>query len=157
MEENKTEKLPTNPIEAQGMLIKAFYDKFGKEASVALCGDLALIGSPFDDDQGPDSGSAYIYRYDGCSWVEDEKLTRFTGALSRFGHSVALESELAVVGAPLASAVTGLAGAAYVFRYNGTSWVLEQTLFASDGEMDDHFGTSVSVSGDVIVIVQRNQ
>jgi hypothetical protein len=32
MEENKTEMLPTNPIEAQGMLIKAFYNKFGKEA-----------------------------------------------------------------------------------------------------------------------------
>ena len=26
------EKLPTNPIEAQGLLIKAFYDKYGKDA-----------------------------------------------------------------------------------------------------------------------------
>ena len=32
MEEKNIEKLPSNPIEAQGMLIKAFYEKFGKEA-----------------------------------------------------------------------------------------------------------------------------
>lgn len=32
MEEKNIEKLPSNLIEAQGMLIKAFYEKFGKEA-----------------------------------------------------------------------------------------------------------------------------
>ena len=32
MEDNSVEKLPKNPIEAQGMLIKAFYKKFGKQA-----------------------------------------------------------------------------------------------------------------------------
>ncbi len=32
MEENNFETLPSNPTEAQGMLIKAIYEKFGKEA-----------------------------------------------------------------------------------------------------------------------------
>ena len=32
MEEKNLEKLPNNPIEAQGILIKAFYEKFGREA-----------------------------------------------------------------------------------------------------------------------------
>ena len=32
MEENKVEKLPNNAIEAQGMLIKQFYQKFGEQA-----------------------------------------------------------------------------------------------------------------------------
>ncbi|MFX1445846.1 MAG: L-2-amino-thiazoline-4-carboxylic acid hydrolase [Promethearchaeota archaeon] len=32
MEQKNTKKLPNNPTEAQGMLIKAFYEKFGKEA-----------------------------------------------------------------------------------------------------------------------------
>ena len=32
MTEKNEKKLPSNPIEAQGMLIKAFYKKFGKEA-----------------------------------------------------------------------------------------------------------------------------
>ena len=32
MEENNFERLPSNPTEAQGMLIKAIYEKFGKES-----------------------------------------------------------------------------------------------------------------------------
>ena len=32
MEENKFESLPSNPTEAQGMLIKAIYKKFGRES-----------------------------------------------------------------------------------------------------------------------------
>jgi predicted hydrocarbon binding protein len=32
MSQNNTEKLPSSPIEAQGLLIKAIYEKFGKEA-----------------------------------------------------------------------------------------------------------------------------
>ena len=32
MKDIKNEELPKNPIEAQGMLIKAVYEKFGKEA-----------------------------------------------------------------------------------------------------------------------------
>jgi hypothetical protein len=32
MEENNFERLPSNPTEAQAMLIKAFYEKFGKES-----------------------------------------------------------------------------------------------------------------------------
>ncbi len=32
MKQKNNENLPKNPIEAQGMLMKAFYEKFGKEA-----------------------------------------------------------------------------------------------------------------------------
>ncbi|TFG11439.1 MAG: hypothetical protein EU531_11565 [Promethearchaeota archaeon] len=32
MKEKQIDNLPKNPIEAQGLLIKAFYEKFGKEA-----------------------------------------------------------------------------------------------------------------------------
>ena len=31
---------------------------------VCVCDDVSLIGSPWDDDNGGKSGSAYIYRYD---------------------------------------------------------------------------------------------
>ena len=32
MKDNKDEELPKNPIEAQGILIKSFYEKFGRKA-----------------------------------------------------------------------------------------------------------------------------
>ena len=41
------------------------------------------------------------------------------------------------------------AGAVYVFRFDGSTWVQEQKLVASDAEAGDIFGWSVGVSGDV--------
>jgi hypothetical protein len=42
-----------------------YYDQFGY--SVALDGSWAVIGAPYDDDNGTDSGSAYIFRV-GPDW-----------------------------------------------------------------------------------------
>ena len=43
-------------------------------------------------------------------------------------------------------------GSAYIFRLDGTSWVQQQKLLASDGAADDYFGCSVSISGDYAII-----
>ena len=44
------------------------------------------------------------------------------------------------------------AGAAYVFRRNGTQWVQEAYLKAPNTDFGDMFGNSASISGDTIVI-----
>ena len=44
------------------------------------------------------------------------------------------------------------AGSAYVFVRSGTTWTEQQKLLASDGAAGDHFGSSVSVSGDTVVV-----
>jgi hypothetical protein len=76
----------------------ASYDWFGN--SVAIDGNLALVGAPGDDDNGWDSGSAYIYRFDGSSWQEEAKLLASDGAsYDWFGNSVAIDGNLALVGA----------------------------------------------------------
>ncbi|MBL6998139.1 MAG: FG-GAP repeat protein [Phycisphaerales bacterium] len=49
--------------------------------SVAIDGTIALIGAHYDDDNGSYSGSAYVYRFDGSSWVET-KLLASDGASS---------------------------------------------------------------------------
>ena len=43
-------------------------------------------------------------------------------------------------------------GSAYVFRYDGSDWVEEAKLTASDGAAYDYFGDSVAVSGDTAVV-----
>ena len=48
-------------------------DTFG--TSVSISGDVVVAGAPRDDDAGPGSGSAYVYRFDGATWVEEQKLT----------------------------------------------------------------------------------
>ncbi len=126
-------------------------DYFGY--SVSIDGDLVLIGAYGDDDHALDSGSAYVFRRDGASWIEEAKLTApDAAATDGFGLAVCISGDHAVVGAPWDDDAGGFSGSAYVFRRNGTSWIAEAKLIASDAAADDLFGHSVSISGDCAVI-----
>ena len=70
-----------------------------------------------------------------------------------FGVSVDMDGDTLVVGAFQGNHGSPLdPGAAYVYVRNGTSWVPQQKLFASDGEDFDEFGFSVAISADTIVV-----
>ncbi len=126
-------------------------DYFGY--SVAVWGDVAVIGAWEDDDCGDDSGSAYVYRFDGSTWGEEQKLLSSDGAAGdRFGTSVAVFADVVVVGAPYDDDQGGNSGSAYVFRFDGSAWVENQKLHASDGAANDYFGRSVAIEGDVILV-----
>jgi len=126
-------------------------DSFG--ISVAISGQTIVVGADMDDDNGMDSGSAYAFTFDGSKWIEEAKLLPADGkAGDRFGASVAISGNLAVMGAPLADALDPDTGAAYVFRYNGVNWVEEAKLMAVDGKANDQFGASVSISADYVVV-----
>ncbi len=126
--------------------------------SVSVSGDRILLGARFDDcDAGSHCGSAYVFRFDGTAWVEEQKLTA-TDAESEdwFGMSVSINGNAAVVGASRDDCATGDdCGAAYVFRFDGTSWIEERKLVASDVAAFDFFGGAVSISGDLIVAGAR--
>jgi hypothetical protein len=128
-----------------------YSDSFG--FSVAVSGDTAVVGAPGDDDNGSNSGSAYVFRYDGRNWVEEAKLTSSDGAASDFfGHSVAVSGDRSMVGASRDDDNGTKSGSVYVFRYNGSNWVEEAKLTASDGAAEDKFGCSLAVSGDTAVV-----
>lgn len=125
-------------------------DLFGR--SVAIFEDVVIVGAYRDDDAGSDSGSAYIFRYDGSSWSQEAKLVAPDGAASDiFGFSVDVCDGLAIVGANWNDEAALNAGAAYIFRYDGSEWSFDAKLMASDAVADDFFGWSVSVSHDVAV------
>jgi len=124
-------------------------------SSVALAGDLAVIGSRFDDDLGINSGSAYVLRRQiPGSWTLEQKLTAPDGLLSdAFGTAVSIHGDAIVVGAPQGDGAVQDSGSAYAYRFDpaAISWLFEQELFAGDGEEDDFFGGSVCIHGDTIV------
>ncbi len=123
-----------------------------------LGADLALVGAPFVDcEAGHDCGAAYVYRFDGSSWVEEQKLTASdASANDLFGESVAVSGDTVLVGAIWDDcAAGGNCGAAYVFRLNGSSWVEQQKLTASDAGGVDFFGSSVSLSGKTALVGAR--
>jgi len=123
-------------------------DDFGD--AVAVYGDICLIGAPDDNDNGEDSGSAYVFRYDGWGWVEEAKLLASDGTADDiFGLSVALWGETAMIGAP---AHDEQAGAVYVFRFDGSDWVEDAKLQASDSMTDLVFGWSLALSADTAVM-----
>ena len=97
-------------------------DNFG--ASVAVSGDTAVVGAPFDDiAAGTDAGSAYVFVRSASTWAQQQKLTADDAAGGdRFGISVAVSGDTAVVGAYFDDAPAGSdAGSAYVFRLSEAS------------------------------------
>jgi hypothetical protein len=128
-------------------------DFFG--TSVAVSGNVAVIGAEQDNDNGERSGSAYVFRYDGSTWIEEAKLLASDGAAQDyFGRGVALAGDIAVIGAIGDGA--GCPGSAYVFRYDGSTWVEEAKLIGSDLSDAAQFGNDVSMSGDIAVIGARS-
>ena len=123
-------------------------------ASVSISGDYAVVGALFDDDNGDRSGSAYVFKRAGTSWTQEAKLLPADGAADdRFGNSVSISGDYAVVGAVMTDPFSvGGSGSAYVFKRTGTTWTQEAKLLASDGAAGDAFGSSVSISGDYAVV-----
>ena len=129
----------------------AVSDRFG--FSVSISGDYAVVGAYLDDDNGTDAGSAYVSKRNGTSWAQEAKLLPSDGAAGDFfGWSVSISGDYAVVGAHLDNDNGSISGSAYVFKRTGTSWAQEAKLLPSDGETADHFGISVSISGDYAVV-----
>jgi hypothetical protein len=130
----------------------AVWDQFG--GSVALSGDTIVIGAANDDDNGESSGSAYVFtRSAGGVWTEQQKLTASDGASEDAFGSVALDGNIAVIGASRDDDNGWRSGSAYVFtRSAGGVWTEQQKLTASDGERLDFFGESVAVDGVTVVI-----
>ena len=145
-ETTETQKL--SPLDS------ALTDFFGH--SVDVSGSIMIAGAYYDDDNGENSGSATIFERQGQEWVETAKLLANDGAAyNYFGYAVAIDGNLAIIGAynnaPVYPSVR--AGAAYVFeRQSDGSWVQQAKLIASDGDSYIDFAKSVAISGNTAVI-----
>lgn len=129
-------------------------DAFGQ--SLALAGDIVVIGAPHDDDMGDGAGSVYVFTRSGTVWSQQAKLTAADGAAGDvFGISVALSGNTILVGADLNDEKAVDAGAVYVFTRSGDGWSQQAKLTASDGAETDIFGVRVALSGDTAIISAR--
>ena len=151
------------------------FDQFGK--TVAISGETVVVGAHSEsssatgvngqeaDNNSFSSGAAYIFVRSGTTWSQQAYLKASnTDADDQFGLSVAISAETVVVGAVQeGSSATGIngsqtgnaatnSGAAYIFKRSGTSWTQEAYLKASNTEAYDFFGSSVSISGETVVV-----
>lgn len=150
-------------------------DQFG--SAVAISGDTIVVGAYREDSNATgvngnesdnsavDSGATYVFVRNGTTWSQQAYLKASnTEAADYFGGSVAIASDTILVGSEgedsNATGIDGnqsdnsalLAGAAYVFVRDGTTWAQQAYLKASNTEGGDGFGVSVSVSGDTALI-----
>ncbi|HMW05085.1 MAG TPA: FG-GAP repeat protein [Leptospiraceae bacterium] len=117
------------------------------------------------------SGSVYVFRRIEGIWVNEAYLKApNTNTNYQFGQSVSISGDTIVVGSRMeASNQTTItngttaspdnsasqAGAAYVFRRTGVTWVNEAYLKAPNAGAGDNFALPVAISGDTIVAGAR--
>ena len=123
-------------------------DRFGY--SVAMDGDRAVISSPFDDDQGNNSGSIYIFEKRKGVWVKTSKLTAKDGRPGdHLGLSVETDGQRVIASAQRSNARGKKLGAGYIFERVDGTWLQAAKLLASEGAASDSFGGAVTISGDI--------
>jgi hypothetical protein len=127
-------------------------DRLGE--SVAIDGDWAIAGAQVATPVGgpPGAGRAFFYRRTPQGWAMVHSVHASDGeGAARFGTSVCIQGDTAVVGAITTGAQFGT-GKAYVFERTGDQWTETQVLIPSDGQSGDRFGISVALSGNFLVV-----
>jgi hypothetical protein len=127
------------------------FDYFG--SSVAISSTTAVIGAYAANDNGSDSGSAFLF--DTTTGQQIAKLLPSDGAAGdRFGISVAISGTTAVVGAWLDDDNGTSSGSAYLFDTTTGQQIAK--LLPSDGAAGDLFGISVAISGTTVIVGARD-
>ncbi|MDX1406506.1 MAG: HYR domain-containing protein, partial [Saprospiraceae bacterium] len=133
-------------------------DRFG--TSVAADSVTAVIGAPFNNEEGPNSGAAYIYQRDqggadNWGYIGIKLVGSSTAADDEFGHSVSLSEDVILVGAPQDDDSGASSGTSFLFRQNQggmNNWGETQRLQAFDAVSGDQYGYSVDIEGPFLYI-----
>jgi hypothetical protein len=162
---------------SQQAYLKAFnaehLNKFGK--SVAIDGNTIAVGTPGDDGDANSSminpntsanysGAVHVFDRTGTTWTQTAYLKASNAEpFDSLGDSVSMDGDTVVAGAigesgdasssintPNNAAI--LAGAAYVFLRDGSTWSQEGYLKAHNAGIDDQFGSAVDIDDDTIVV-----
>ncbi len=130
-------------------------------SSVAIDGNLAVVGAPVEDSSASgvngiigtslinDSGAAYVFLRTGVEWNQIAHLKAPSPvANTRFGVSVTVSGGLIAIGH--ASQTDG--GRVHIYRLENGGILHEATIAASNAESNDAFGSSVSLSGQSLLV-----
>ncbi len=128
-------------------------DWFGK--ALAIDGDFAIIGAPDANAPAvPSAGAAYIFQRIGSNWTQTAKLTAEDAAENdSFGAAVDIKQNYAIIGAPYADPCGySSAGAAYIFKFNGSNWTQIKKLIDPNTANLDNFGEAVAIDSTYALI-----
>jgi hypothetical protein len=147
---------PTVPVFTLNNPGPAVNDQFS--FSVAVSGNLMVVGSYLDDAGATDAGSAYVYDLSSATPTVPIFTLNNPGPATgdEFGISVAISGTRVVVGAGSDNTGATDAGSAYVYDLSsGTPSVPVVSLNNPDPAVGDRFGNSVSISGSRVMVGAR--
>ncbi len=132
--------------------------------SLAFDGDTLIAGAAIANGNSSQSGVAYIFarNYGGVNnWGEMAKLIAPDGANGdRFGWTVSLDGDTAVVGARWHDGSGITRGSAYIYERNQgglNNWGFVKELTASNPANNARFGYAVAVENDTIIVGSDNR
>lgn len=131
-------------------------DEFG--VSVAVSRDVVVAGTEYETSGGLGTGAAYLFTKPAAGWVGMTETAKLVASdpteQDRFGHSVSISGDVAVVGAWGDDEGGEKTGSLYIFQKPADGWVgmtESAKLGASAPTAGDHLGWSVVIRGDVVI------
>ncbi|MFN0136701.1 MAG: hypothetical protein ACKVS9_11370 [Phycisphaerae bacterium] len=126
-------------------------DEFG--ASVAIDGDIIVVGAPGKDGTGTLGGAAYVFEYDGVQWQETGAFVPGTIQPFRFyGDDVAVEGDLIAIGAPGDNEAAEGSGSVEIYRREFGDWNFQQRIFDFDAFEGSGFGKRLTIDNGRIFV-----
>ena len=135
---------------------------FGTAVSVSEDGSILLIGEQGNEVKAPAAGACHVYTNQNGQFVYQQTLYANDAAQSDyFGMSAAISGDgtIALIGAGLEDSAASNSGSVYVFTREGDTWTQQQKLIASDGMIDDWFGSDLVLNYDgtiALIICQKD-
>jgi len=134
-------------------------DRFGESVSVSA--NTLLVGAPQFDQANSNQGRAYAFTRSGTTWSPQSNLSvpfvtgKLPGVNDYFGNAVALEGDVAVVGAPYAGLDYSGQGVVAVYTRTSTKWDGGKLLTADDDAAS--VGARVAISGNTALLGAPNE
>lgn len=119
--------------------------------ALSASSDRVLVGSLYDSELAPLAGAAFVYELSASGFTRETLLPLTPTYDGRFGQSVAMCRDQALVGA-LDDELGDAAGAVFVYGRASGAWCVTQKLTASDAHAGGNFGVAMAVSGERIVV-----
>ena len=139
-------------------------DLFGQSLSLSVSGNILAVSAYREDTSGTNTGAVYTFSRNSNTWSPQSFIKHLAPfrAYESFGQSISLSGDGTVlaIGSPgNDSGATGIngdstdtsanaSGSAYIFTFNGSSWLQETFIKASNTETSDSFGNFVTLSSD---------
>jgi hypothetical protein len=128
-------------------------DEFGWSGAVS--GNTMVIGAPFDDELGTDSGAAYVFELIDDRWTQTARLLADDGSRADwFARWVRIDGDLIAVGSPFFDPLQDNrgSGAVYLFERGADGWSQVAQVLPDDPRPGIAFGYLLDIQGDVLAV-----